>query len=46
MQATWCDWELGKKVPQLENALRIAEITDGECPVEMFSKPARAGKAA
>jgi DNA-binding XRE family transcriptional regulator len=42
-QATWCDWELGKKVPQLENAICIEEITDGDCPVAMFS---RSGEAA
>ena len=31
-QASWCDWENGKKTPQLPHALRLAKIT--QIPIE------------
>jgi DNA-binding XRE family transcriptional regulator len=40
-QNTWSDWENDRKNPQIERALRIAEVTGGRCPVEAWARSER-----
>lgn len=35
-QPTWSDWEHARKRPQIEQALKIAEVTDGAVAVEAW----------
>lgn len=35
-QSAYSDWEQGRKMPGIENALRIARATDGAVPVESW----------
>lgn len=45
-QSTLCEYEKGHKLPGVQVALRIAEATAGEVPVEAWSEVASAGDAA
>jgi transcriptional regulator with XRE-family HTH domain len=45
-QASWSDWENGKKRPQIEQALRLAHITGGAVPVEAWAPPPEAANDA
>ena len=42
-QTAWHDWEHGEKVPHLEQALKLAELTSGAVPVKSWAgvKPRR-----
>lgn len=41
-QGTICRWERGSAVPGLKAAIAIARISEGEVPVESWSKSVRA----
>lgn len=45
-QATWSDWENGKKRPHIPQALKIAEVTLGDVPVEAWAESATSNTAA
>jgi len=32
-QSTWCDWEAGRKSPQIKSAGRVEKLTNGDVPV-------------
>ena len=36
-QPTWSDWEADKKVPHIHSAIKIAKLTKGKCPIEMWA---------
>lgn len=35
-QATWSDWEAGKKIPRVQQAVMLATFTSGAVPVESW----------
>ena len=37
-QATWSDWEKGKKVPKVGPAVKLEKVSDGAVPVEAWVK--------
>lgn len=36
-QNTWSDWESGQKTPTTPRAIKLAVLTDGDCPVESWA---------
>jgi transcriptional regulator with XRE-family HTH domain len=44
-QAAYSGWETGSSEPSIDNALRIAEVTEGAVPVESW-KRTESGEAA